>query len=215
MRHIEGPYQTDVDYDQGKHSNHKRGVMLTRGEPGRTIIMLAVTVATTIKAVAEAPGVMTTAADVGTKDLRCISLDVPQTRRDHVIWSPKTLHATHTWKNVTDTRLPIFVNPLGQTHEAEMRGKIATVILRHGVHVCLDVCLKNGDNINVLHMLDCPKKSTAPLTIIVEKSELGLKPEVQKKSMAEIKNIQKIFQYWSQNLESRVKPRNRQRQNFP
>jgi hypothetical protein len=175
--------------------------------------MLAVTVAIAIKAGLEAPGIMTTAADAGTKDLRCISLDVVWGQGVHIIRGSRALHATHARKNVTDAGLPIFVNSLSQTHKAEMRGKISIVVFWHGVHVSFNVGLENCDNIHVIRMLDRPKKSTTLCTIVMEKAELGLETEIQKKGMAEVEDIQRIFPYRSQNLKSRVKPRNRQSQN--
>jgi hypothetical protein len=168
--------------------------MSTRGEPGSPIGEPTLMAMTAIKAVVKVSGLTTTAAtNVGMKKLRCIALDVVQWLRDKIIGNPKALHSTNTWKDITDTGLPVLVITLSQTHDAEMRREIAVIILVRGVHVCLDVCLKNGYNVNVLCMLDHPKEGAALLMIIVEEAKRGLKMVVQEIGAAEIENVKKSF----------------------
>jgi hypothetical protein len=129
-------------------------VASTHGEPGSSVVGPTITAATAIEAVVKAPGLTTTTAtDVDTNNLRCIALDIARRLRDKIIGSTKALHLSNTWEAISDTGLPVLVDLLSQTHEAEMRREIAVIIFVQGVHVCLDVCLKNGDNVNVLCML--------------------------------------------------------------
>jgi hypothetical protein len=144
----------------------------------RAIVATSIAAASTIKAISKAPLVMTTIVQVCTIHMGKVALNeagrmVKQIRRIAI-----TLYVTSMWKNVPDPRLAILVNALSQADKAEMGRKIPVIIFVHGVHVRLDMCLENCDDVHVLCMLDRPKECAALFGIVMEQAKLGLKTEV-------------------------------------
>jgi hypothetical protein len=148
----------------------------------KSIIVLSVMATSTIKATL---GTLTMARQVRLIYLRGVPLNETGGMVDKFMWLPKTLDATNMWKNITDTRLAVFVSTLSQTYEAEVRREIALLKVLESFNMCLE----GSDNIHIHRMLNIPKESTTLLGIVKEEPELCLEMEIKHMGVAKIKNV--------------------------